>query len=179
MLLILGGYLMGSPGDICVSVGLLTVTRLIQFQDVREREVMAILHCILEESHRGNAVNINESFSPIALNNVFTSAPRHILDRKLDKFFDEIIEEHHLKTSMANTANDKEDFLDALLRFGQTEEFDECLSMDSIKALMLDMILASGNTSSATAAWGLSELLKQRPLLRNVQKDTRVWDHTG
>ncbi|CAM6092245.1 unnamed protein product [Calypogeia fissa] len=70
------------------------------------------------------------------------------LHQKLDMFIEEIIEEHRHKRSMANTANFKQDFVDAPLGFRHTNEFEESLSVDSMKAIMLDMVSAAGDTSS-------------------------------
>ncbi|CAM6128886.1 unnamed protein product [Calypogeia fissa] len=205
------------------TVGLLTATRITQFREVREREVMAALHFILEESQRGNAVNMTELFSIIAMNNitqmmmnrsygvqssgskpavptVSTSLPMlfkemfellgavNIADyipalkpfdlqglhkrskavhRTLDTFIEEIIEEHRQRRSMANT----EDFVDALLGFGQTKEFQERLPMDAVKAILLDMIAAGEDTSSVTVVWALAELLRNPHVLRKVQEE--------
>ncbi|CAM6086626.1 unnamed protein product [Calypogeia fissa] len=206
------------------TVGLLTATRINQFREVREREVMAALHFILEESQRGNAVNMNDCFSSIAMNNVtqmmmnrsycvhssrsksglpnpLLKAIREMLEllggfniadyipllkpfdlqglRKrskalhsiLDKFIQEVIEEHRQGRLIANTENYKEDFVDALLGFGQTKEFEERLSMDSVKAIILDMIVGGGDTSSVAALWALTELLKHPHVLRKVQEE--------
>ncbi|CAM6100161.1 unnamed protein product [Calypogeia fissa] len=206
------------------TVGLLTATRINQFREVREREVMAALHFILEESQRGNAVNMSDCFTAMTMNNItqmmmkrrycvhssqsksvlpnpvvkairemlalvggfniadfvpllkpFDIQGRHkrakALHSILDKFIEEVIEEHRQRRSIANTENYKEDFVDALLGFGQTKEFEERLSMDSIKAIILEMIAAGGDTSAVTALWALTELLKHPRMLRKLQEE--------
>ncbi|CAM6128022.1 unnamed protein product [Calypogeia fissa] len=206
--------------------GLLTATRINQFRELREGEAMAALHFILEESQRGNAVNMAECFSTMAINNItqmmmnrsycvhrsgskssalppnpVLKALREMLELLggfniadyipllkpfdlqglhkrskavhgiLDKFIEELIEEHRQRRSIANTENYKEDFIDALLRFGQTKEFEERLSMDSVKAIMLDMIAGGGDSSSVTAQWALTELLRHPRVMRKVQEE--------
>ncbi|CAM6113463.1 unnamed protein product [Calypogeia fissa] len=204
--------------------GLLTATRLNQFREVREREVMAGLHFILEESQRGNAVNMNDCFSAMTMNNVtqmmmnrsycvqssqsksilpntllkaiqemmelmgtfniadyipllkpFDLQGLHkrlkVLHSKVDKIIEEIIEEHRQRRSIANIENNKEDFVDALLGFGQTAEFEKRLSMDSIKAVILDMVIGGGDTSSVTILWALTELLKNPHMMRKVHEE--------
>ncbi|CAM6092233.1 unnamed protein product [Calypogeia fissa] len=206
------------------TVGLLTAARINQFREVRQREVMAALHFILEESQRGNAVNMSECFSTMTMNNITQmmvnrsycvhssqsksvlpnplqkairetvellggfnisdyipllkpfdlqglhkrSKPLHLI---LDKFIQEVIEEHRQRRSIANTENYKEDFIDALLGFGETQEFEERLSMDCVKAIILEMIVAGGNTSSVAALWALTELLRNPRVLRKVQEE--------
>ncbi|CAM6092234.1 unnamed protein product [Calypogeia fissa] len=203
------------------TVGLLTTTRLNQFKELREREVTSILHYILEESQRGNAVDMTECLSIINMNNMTqmmmnqsylfpgralanNSFPIYVkemfqllgtfnladyvpvlkpfdpqglrkkakaLHRNLDKLITEIVEEHRQTRLTGNTENHKEDFVDALLRFGETQEFDKRLSMDSIKALVLDMISGATDTSSTTALWALSALLKHPQVLRKAQEE--------
>ncbi|CAM6093073.1 unnamed protein product [Calypogeia fissa] len=208
------------------TVGLLSATRLNQFRNVREREVMSLLHFVLEESRGGRPVNMTECFSTIALNNITQmmmsesycclsskSALRsttsklsghdlkemfevlgafniadyvpvlkpfdpqglqkraEVVHHKLDKFLEEVIDEHRERRSIANTSNYKEDFVDALLGFGETNEFQERLSMESIKGIMVDMLAAAGDTSSVTALWALSQLLRHPQVLRKVQEE--------
>ncbi|CAM6116413.1 unnamed protein product [Calypogeia fissa] len=89
----------------------------------------------------------------------------------VDKFIEEIIEEHRQRTSIANTENYKEDFVDALLGLGQTKEFEQRVSMDSVKGVLLDMILAGGDTSYTVAHWALTEILRHPRVLRKVQEE--------
>lgn len=56
---------------------------------------------------------------------------------KLDNFLDEVIDEHRLRQSTAESTNSNEDFLDEMLAIGQTDQLDQKLSMDSIKAILL------------------------------------------
>ncbi|CAM6093426.1 unnamed protein product [Calypogeia fissa] len=206
------------------STGLLNGNRLNQFREVREQEVMAAVHFILEESQQGNAVNMNNCFATMAMNNmtqmmmnrsycVHSSQSKSALPNPvlkaiqdmvelmgafniadfipllkpfdlqglckrakalhsiLDKFIEEIIEEHRQRRSIANTENCKEDFVDALLGFGQTKEFEQRLSMDSVKAMMLDMVVGGSDTSSVATLWALTELLKHPHMLRKVQEE--------
>ncbi|CAM6128027.1 unnamed protein product [Calypogeia fissa] len=208
------------------TLGLLTATRLNQFRENREGEAMAALHFVLEESQRGNAVNMAECFSTMTINNITQmmmnrsycvhgsgskssalppnqvhKALREMLDLLggfnlsdyipllkpfdlqglhkrskavhwiLDKFIEELIEEHRQRRSIANAENYKEDFVDALLRCGQTKEFEQSLSMDTVKSTMLDMIAGGGDSSSVTAQWALTELLRHPRVMRKVQEE--------
>ncbi|CAM6092453.1 unnamed protein product [Calypogeia fissa] len=208
------------------TMGLLTATRLNQFRGIREREVMAALHFILEESQQGNVVNIGKCFSTMAMNNItqmimnrsycvhssgskasalppnqLLKAVRDMMELLagfnvsdyipllkpfdlqglhkrskavhwiLDNFIEEVIEEHRQRRSIANTENYKEDFVDALLKIGQTKEFEERLSMDSVKAILLNMIIGGADTSYITTMWALSELLRNPRILRKVQEE--------
>ncbi|CAM6086850.1 unnamed protein product [Calypogeia fissa] len=195
-------------------------------QEIREREVMGALHFILEESQRGNAVNMGECFSTMVLNNITqmmmnrsynvhgsgsksTALPPNPLVKALqeiselvgrfniadyipllkpfdlqglhkrskavhwilDKFIEEVIEEHRQRRSIAMAENYKDDFVDALLGIGQTKEFEELLSMDCVKGIMVDMIVAGNDSSFATGQWALTELLRHPRALRKVQEE--------
>ncbi|CAM6128997.1 unnamed protein product [Calypogeia fissa] len=204
------------------TLGLLTPTHINQFREIREGEVMAVLHFILEESQRGNAVNMGKSLSTMSMNNITqmmmnqsycvhgsSALPPNpllkVLDemselagrfnigdyipllkpfdlqglRKgakavhcmLDKFVDEIIEEHRRRRSIARAENYKDDFVDALLGIGQTKEFEKPLSMDTVKGIMLDIIFGGSDTSFITGLWALTELLRQPRLLRKAQEE--------
>ncbi|CAM6129303.1 unnamed protein product [Calypogeia fissa] len=208
------------------TTGLLTATRINQFREIREREVMGALHFILEESQRGNAVDMAECLSTMVMNNItqmmmnrsynvhgsgskssglppnplveavqemteivgrFNIADYIPLLRpfdlqrlhkrskavhlRLDKFIDEVIEEHRQRRSIDMAENYKDDFVDALLGIGRTKEFAERLSMDAVKGIMVDMIVGGGDSSFVTAQWALVELLRHPRALRKVQEE--------
>ncbi|XP_004488758.1 cytochrome P450 71AU50-like [Cicer arietinum] len=91
-----------------------------------------------------------------------------VISKIFDDFFDKIIEEH-IKS------NDKDgepmDFVDVLLGFLGTEEYDYRIERSNIKAIMMDIFIASTDTSSTTIEWTISELLKNPRVMKKVQKE--------
>jgi cytochrome P450 len=209
------------------TIGLLTTARINQFREIREQEVLASLHFMLEESKQGNAVNIGECFSITTANNITQmlmkksycirssssnksavsdgmSAWFHdafqelfvllgtinisdcvpflkpfdiqglqkrtkVLHEKLDDFFQKILDER--RQNLTTVTPGKEDFVDALLGFGKTKEFQERLSEEAIKSILLDMVAAASDTSSVTAQWALTELMRHPNVMRTVHEE--------
>lgn len=90
---------------------------------------------------------------------------------RLDKFLDEVIQEHRQRLLTAKSEDYKEDFVDAMLKMGETSQLDQKLSMESIKATLLDMVIGGADTSSTSALWTFAELIKSPKVLRKVQEE--------
>lgn len=92
-----------------------------------------------------------------------------VVHRGLDSFLQAMIDEHRERSS--TTDDYKEDFVDALLGYGQTQEFEQTLSMDMVKAMLLDMLSGAGDTSSATALWTFTELMRHPHVMKKLQDE--------
>ncbi|XP_039685341.1 cytochrome P450 71AU50-like [Medicago truncatula] len=85
-----------------------------------------------------------------------------------DDFFDKIIDEH----IQSDNKDDKtKDFVDVMLGFVGTEESEYRIERNDIKAIMLDMLGGSMDTSATAIEWAISELLKNPRVMKNVQKE--------
>ncbi|KDP26737.1 hypothetical protein JCGZ_17895 [Jatropha curcas] len=84
---------------------------------------------------------------------------------------DDIIEEH-LKKKMESD-DEKEDFVDVLLRVQKREDLEVPISDDNLKALVLDMFVAGTDTSSSTLEWTLTELARHPRFLKKAQEEVR------
>ncbi|MBA0604431.1 hypothetical protein Godav_017091 [Gossypium davidsonii] len=85
---------------------------------------------------------------------------------ELDLFFDQVIDEHKEKEAIDET----KDFLSIILQL-QKDGLD--LTQDNIKAILLDMFAGGTETTSTTAEWAMSELLKKPDVLKKVEQDVR------
>ncbi|KAJ6419519.1 hypothetical protein OIU84_029590 [Salix udensis] len=84
-----------------------------------------------------------------------------------DDFFEKIIEEHiQLKDETRIR-----DFVDVMLDFVGSEETEYRIGGDNIKAIMLDMLVGSMDTSATAIEWTLSELIKHPRVMKKVQKE--------
>ncbi|KAJ6419520.1 hypothetical protein OIU84_029591 [Salix udensis] len=82
-----------------------------------------------------------------------------------DDFFEKIIDEHIQFKDETRTR----DFVDVMLDFVGSEETEYHIGRDNIKAIMLDMLVGSMDTSATTIEWTLSELMKHpRPMKKLV-----------
>lgn len=84
-----------------------------------------------------------------------------------DDFFEKIIDEHvHSKDE-----NKTKDFVDVMLSFMGSEESEYRIERPNIKAIILDMLIGSMDTSATVIEWVLSELMKNPQEMKKVQKE--------
>ncbi|XP_027367963.1 cytochrome P450 CYP736A12-like [Abrus precatorius] len=86
-----------------------------------------------------------------------------------DNFFDKIIVEH---MQSDKGGQDKiKDFVDVMLGFVGTEESEYRVERPNIKAVLLDMLAGSMDTSATAIEWTLSELIKNPRVMKKVQME--------
>ncbi|OVA17634.1 Cytochrome P450 [Macleaya cordata] len=88
---------------------------------------------------------------------------------RFDRFFDEIIEEH--RNSKKAGKGDHKDIVDVLLNI---KKDDENLTMDNIKAVILDMFAGGTDTTFATLDWGMTELVTNPRVMEKAQNEIRT-----
>ncbi|KAK8560741.1 hypothetical protein V6N13_026177 [Hibiscus sabdariffa] len=76
--------------------------------------------------------------------------------KDFDDFFEKILEEHVESKDEDRT----KDFIDVMLGFMGSEETEYRVERDTIKAIILDMLAASMDTTAATIDWTLVELIR-------------------
>ncbi|KAJ8771182.1 hypothetical protein K2173_025850 [Erythroxylum novogranatense] len=89
------------------------------------------------------------------------------ISKVFDGFFEKIIDEH----IQNKNENRTKDFVDILLGFVGSEEAEYSIVRDNIKAVMLDMLAASMDTSTTVVEWALSELMKNPQIMKKLQKE--------
>ncbi|CAN0871261.1 Cytochrome P450 71D8 [Linum grandiflorum] len=99
----------------------------------------------------------------------------------IDAMLEEIIDEHKARRSN-NCDNDSNDIVDILLNLHDDEEDNiNCgvpLTMDCIKAVLLDMFLAGVDTTSTTIGWTMSELMRNPKIMKKAQEENFVIQET-
>ncbi|KAK7299950.1 hypothetical protein RJT34_10781 [Clitoria ternatea] len=96
------------------------------------------------------------------------------LHREVDRVLQDIIDEHRKRRN--SDYEGEEDLVDVLLRFQQDSEYS--LTDDNIKAVIQDMFIGGGETSSATVEWGMSEMLRNPRVMGEAQAEVRrVFDN--
>uniref|UniRef100_A0A803ND80 Cytochrome P450 n=1 Tax=Chenopodium quinoa TaxID=63459 RepID=A0A803ND80_CHEQI len=68
---------------------------------------------------------------------------------------------------------EQEDIIDVLLQIKKEKTFTYDLSMDNIKAVLMDMFVAGTDTSAAMVVWAMTELIKNPTAMKKVQKEIR------
>ncbi|KAK9113590.1 hypothetical protein Syun_020387 [Stephania yunnanensis] len=93
------------------------------------------------------------------------------LFRRFDRFFDRMIEEHMNSTRVVRV--DHRDLIDVLLDIQQNGSLDMPLTMDNIKAIIMDMFGAGTDTTFVALDWGMTELLLNPKVMQKAQMEVR------
>ncbi|XP_019462434.1 PREDICTED: cytochrome P450 CYP736A12-like [Lupinus angustifolius] len=83
-----------------------------------------------------------------------------------DDFFEKVIDEH---MQLENREDKVEDFVDVMLGFVGREESEYRIERPNIKAVLLDMLAASMDTSATAIEWTISELMKHPMVMKKLQ----------
>lgn len=89
------------------------------------------------------------------------------VNKAFDKFFEKVIGEH----LQSKDEERPKDFVDAMVAFMFSEESDYRIERTHIKAILLDMLVASMDTSSTSIEWAFSELMRNPQVMKKVQKE--------
>ncbi|KAL4285139.1 hypothetical protein GQ457_16G027800 [Hibiscus cannabinus] len=87
--------------------------------------------------------------------------------KDFDDFFEKIFEEHVESKDEDRT----KDFIDVMLGFMGSEETEYRVERDTIKAIILDMLAASMDTTAATIDWTLAELIRHPQVTKKLQQE--------
>ncbi|KAL5998232.1 hypothetical protein ACLOJK_009170 [Asimina triloba] len=90
--------------------------------------------------------------------------------KRFDCFFDEIIEEHRYPN---RASNEHKDLVDVLLDIQKNGSLEMPLTMDNIKAVILDMFAAGTDTTFIALDWGMTELVTHPAALKKAQDEIR------
>ncbi|KAL4390983.1 hypothetical protein AHAS_Ahas03G0199600 [Arachis hypogaea] len=88
---------------------------------------------------------------------------------ELDEFLEEVIEEHKRKKRDENN----KDFVDILLQLQERDMLDFELNGDTMKALLLDLLVAGSDSISSTIEWAFAELANSPKVMKKVQEEVR------
>ncbi|CAL1414949.1 unnamed protein product [Linum trigynum] len=162
-----------------VSVGN-TMTSRAAFGKIRELEgsFLPVMHRILQAL---NGFNVGDIFPSSRLLRRISGAERLMkkLHEEADGILQEILDEHVSRRrrraegeNRAAAEDDEEDLVDVLLNC--TDNHLE------VKAVVLDIFLAGGDTSPIVIEWVMSELMKNPEVMEKVQREVRhVFDGKG
>ncbi|XP_057793706.1 trimethyltridecatetraene synthase-like [Salvia miltiorrhiza] len=92
------------------------------------------------------------------------------LRKKMDRFCDSVIDDHLAKRVAAGDDAAKKDFVDALLQIAAEEDGVE-FTMDCVKALIMNMLVAATDTSASVVEWAIHEILKQPHIIEKAKAE--------
>ncbi|KAG4212317.1 hypothetical protein ERO13_A02G157500v2 [Gossypium hirsutum] len=90
--------------------------------------------------------------------------------RELDTFYQQLIDEH---LDPNRPKPQQEDILDVLLQTWKDHDFSFDLTIDQIKAILMNVFIAGTDTSAATIIWVMSFLMKNPKCLKKTQAEVR------
>ncbi|XP_061952972.1 cytochrome P450 71AP13-like [Populus nigra] len=90
--------------------------------------------------------------------------------RRFDQFFDKVITEHQ---NSEGKQEEKKDLVDVLLDIQKDGSSEMRLTMDNIKAVILDMFAAGTDTTFITLDWTMTELIMNPKVMEKAQAEVR------
>ncbi|KAF7819859.1 cytochrome P450 CYP736A12-like [Senna tora] len=91
--------------------------------------------------------------------------------QEIDEMLETIIEEHeHSPDDHDHKIRKDKDFVDILLSSMEDQQ-NHVIDRTNIKAILLDMTVASADTSTTVAEWALSELMRHPRVMNNLQHE--------
>ncbi|XP_071739914.1 premnaspirodiene oxygenase-like [Rutidosis leptorrhynchoides] len=105
-----------------------------------------------------------------------TSSKLAKIHQYLDGIFNNIIKEHEKdkrKVVGVKDGTDKEDLLDILFRLKDSGDLEYPISVDNIKAVILDVFIAGTDTSTSIVEWAMSEIIRNPDVLKKAQAEVR------
>ncbi|PSR96731.1 Cytochrome P450 71A1 like [Actinidia chinensis var. chinensis] len=117
-------------------------------------------------------LSIGDFFPSMEFIHTLTGMKSRLQDtfRRFDQFFDEVIKEH------LNPMREKEehkDLVDVLLEIQKNGDAEMPLTMDNVKAIILDMFAAGTDTTFITLDWGMTELIMNPKVMERAQAEVR------
>ncbi|CAN6176583.1 unnamed protein product [Urochloa humidicola] len=118
------------------------------------------------------AASLPDIFPSSRLAMLLSPAPR-LMRREREKmmaFVGTIIQEHQENRA---AGIDEEDLLDVLLKVQREGELDPPLTTENIKAVIIDIFVASSETSATTLQWIMAKLMRNPRVMRKAQDEVR------
>ncbi|XP_059432123.1 cytochrome P450 71AU50-like [Corylus avellana] len=134
-------------------------------KDLDEKGFKAVIH---EGMQLGAIPNLGDYIPCIARFDLQGLTRRmKAVSKVFDDFFEKIIDEH----VQSKDENKTKDFVDVMLSFMGSQESEYRIERSNIKAIILDMLAGSMDTSATVIEWALSELMKNPQVMKKVQKE--------
>ncbi|CAK8575107.1 unnamed protein product [Lathyrus sativus] len=90
--------------------------------------------------------------------------------KEMDEFYQEVIDEH---LDPNRKQGDEEVIVDVLLQLMKQRLFSIDLTFDHIKGVLMNMLVGAIDTTSATAVWAMTALIKNPRVMKKVQQEIR------
>ncbi|KAL5178067.1 Cytochrome P450 71D9 [Glycine soja] len=97
------------------------------------------------------------------------------LHQQADQIMENIINEHKEANSKAkdDQSEAEEDLVDVLIQYEDGSKKDFSLTRNNIKAIILDIFAAGGETTATTIDWAMAEMVKNPTVMKKAQSEVR------
>ncbi|BAT88737.1 hypothetical protein VIGAN_05233000 [Vigna angularis var. angularis] len=131
---------------------------------------------IKETTKLSAGFNIGDFF-PSAVWLQLVTGLKHKLERlhqQLDQILENIISEHkETKSKAKDDEIEAEDLVDVLIQYEDGSKQDFSLTRNNIKAIILDIFAAGGETSATVIDWAMAEMVKDPRIMMKAQSELR------
>ncbi|KAI9118271.1 hypothetical protein K1719_010603 [Acacia pycnantha] len=90
--------------------------------------------------------------------------------KQLDMFYQQVIDDH---MNPKNPQTDQKDVIDIFLQIMNDHSTSVDLTVDNIKALLMNIFIAGTDTSAATLVWAMTSLMKNPRVMKKVRGEIR------
>ncbi|XXG88779.1 hypothetical protein AAC387_Pa12g0949 [Persea americana] len=92
---------------------------------------------------------------------------------ELDRFLDQVIDDHLLRRENSCDGAEQKDLVDVLLQVQKDSMLEIHLTRDNLKAIILDMYSGGTETTALTLEWVMAELTKHPDVMEKAQAEIR------
>ncbi|CAI0435807.1 unnamed protein product [Linum tenue] len=149
-------------------VHLFSLSRVQSFRPVREHEVAKMIEKISRSSLESRPFNLSEAMMSLTSTIICQVA---FGKREFDAFYQEIIDEH---LDPSRGKQEQDDIMDVLLQIWKGGSSKVQLSLDHIKALLMNIFVGGTDTSAAAVIWSMTYLMKNPKSMGKAQKEVRL-----
>ncbi|XP_049342746.1 premnaspirodiene oxygenase-like isoform X4 [Solanum verrucosum] len=140
-----------------------------------QEKFLGILRELMEVA---GGFSLADIFPSIKILQVLSGLKSRILKvhKNIDVIVEEVINEHKKNLASGKKGNGAfggEDLIDVLLRLMESGELKIPITNDNIKAIMVDLFSAGTETSSTTATWAMTEMMRNPSVLKKAQAEVR------
>ncbi|XP_049342745.1 premnaspirodiene oxygenase-like isoform X5 [Solanum verrucosum] len=140
-----------------------------------QEKFLGILRELMEVA---GGFSLADIFPSIKILQVLSGLKSRILKvhKNIDVIVEEVINEHKKNLASGKKGNGAfggEDLVDVLLRLMESGELKIPITNDNIKAIMVDLFSAGTETSSTTATWAMTEMMRNPSVLKKAQAEVR------
>nr|GEW90583.1 putative cytochrome P450 [Tanacetum cinerariifolium] len=134
-----------------------------------------LVQLIVESISLASGFDMSDLFPSIKILHIVTGMRNKLwrMRKRIDVIFDDVISDHQQRRAVGQNTEDNEDLLDVLLRLKDDGGLEIPLTLDNIKAIILDVFSAGTDTSAVTIEWTMSELMKNPRVMKKVQAEVR------